>query len=589
MGLDGEGRVTQVTASAGQNPVTSVTYNTASQATQVNLGSGDSDVFAYDSNTLRMTQFKFNVGAQPQSYVGALTWNANSTLNQLAITDPFNSADTQTCNYAHDDLTRIASANCGSAAAQTFSYDPFGNLSKSGSPYSFLPTYSTSTNHMTSLGSFTPTYDNNGNLLNDNVHSYAWDAYGHSTTIDVATLTFDALDRLAEVKGGNGTTYQNVYAPSGARLGYMQGQSLLVVFIPLPGGATADYSSNASGTVDRYDHNDWLGSTRLTSTASRAFSAGSAYAPFGEPYAVSSNLADLSFTGQFNGTANGIYDFPFREYSIEGRWPAPDPAGLAAANPANPQSWNRYAYVRNNPLNRIDPLGLNDCPDLKAECGDIFGDPGGAAGVDVLGGFGPGNPGNGCSASDASCGGTSTEKEIARDIAAENAFGFTALNALQAAGADFIQSINEQNMILSKPPGGPADRIVYCSGPGTGFWECSPNAFLASLLMPGWQPFVTDVDEARLRHIARSVVSIAEPGINWSMAVTAPNYAAMAGIFVWDSLPAWFTDAFNGINNNPLLRIGPGYDQEGNLIWRIASGGRWGKGGPLLPWHIHFP
>src|SRR5260370_16926370 len=70
-----------------------VTYNTSILATQVNYGSGDSDIFAYDSNTLRMTQFKFNVGAQP--FVGGLTWNANSTLNQLAINDPFNSADTQ--------------------------------------------------------------------------------------------------------------------------------------------------------------------------------------------------------------------------------------------------------------------------------------------------------------------------------------------------------------------------------------------------------------------------------------------------------------------------------------------------------------
>ncbi len=65
---------------------------------------------------------------------GQLPWNANGRLQNQNITDAFNSADTQTCYYAHDDLTRIASANCGSAAAQTFSYDPFGNLSKSGSP-----------------------------------------------------------------------------------------------------------------------------------------------------------------------------------------------------------------------------------------------------------------------------------------------------------------------------------------------------------------------------------------------------------------------------------------------------------------------
>ena len=60
------------------------------------------------------------------------------------------------------------------------------------------------------------------------------------------------------------------------------------------------------------------------------------------------------------GAAPGIYDFPFREYSAaQGRWLSPDPAGLAAVNPADPQSWNRYAYVGNQPLSAIDPLGLS--------------------------------------------------------------------------------------------------------------------------------------------------------------------------------------------------------------------------------------
>ena len=36
----------------------------------------------------------------------------------------------------------------------------------------------------------------------------------------------------------------------------------------------------------------------------------------------------------------------------------PDPAGLAAVNPADPQSWNRYGYVIGDPLNLTDPSGL---------------------------------------------------------------------------------------------------------------------------------------------------------------------------------------------------------------------------------------
>jgi len=73
-------------------------------------------------------------------------------------------------------IHQAVSANLGdrTAAAQTFFYDPFGNLNKSASPFSFQPTYNAKTNRMTSIGSFTPTYDNNGNELNDGAHTYAW-------------------------------------------------------------------------------------------------------------------------------------------------------------------------------------------------------------------------------------------------------------------------------------------------------------------------------------------------------------------------------------------------------------------------------
>ena len=39
----------------------------------------------------------------------------------------------------------------------------------------------------------------------------------------------------------------------------------------------------------------------------------------------------------------------------------PDPGGLGVVDPTNPQSWNRYAYVMNNPLNLIDLAGLEAC------------------------------------------------------------------------------------------------------------------------------------------------------------------------------------------------------------------------------------
>jgi len=60
-----------------------------------------------------------------------------------------------------------------------------------------------------------------------------------------------------------------------------------------------------------------------------------------------------------NSGSYPLYDFLKREYHpVWGRWVSPDPAGLGAVNPANPQSWNRYAYVTNNPLALTDPTGL---------------------------------------------------------------------------------------------------------------------------------------------------------------------------------------------------------------------------------------
>jgi RHS repeat-associated protein len=61
----------------------------------------------------------------------------------------------------------------------------------------------------------------------------------------------------------------------------------------------------------------------------------------------------------FRGLFKRLYDFLYREYNpVHGRWISPDPAGLAAVDPTNPQSWNRYAYVNNTPLMTTDEDAL---------------------------------------------------------------------------------------------------------------------------------------------------------------------------------------------------------------------------------------
>jgi RHS repeat-associated protein len=203
----------------------------------------------------------------------------------------------------------------------------------------------------------TYTYDANGNLQSDGVNTYAWDADGNMRSVNTTTVTYDALDRVVEVSAAPYT--QVVYDPLGNKLALMNGQTLTRAFVGLPSGATAVY--NASG-LQYYRHSDWLNSSRLASTPSRTTYYDGGYAAYGENYAET-GTQDRSFTGQnqdiVSTGAYQLYDFLMREYHPTwGRWVSPDPAGLAAANPANPQSWNRYAYVMNMTTTLSDPLGL---------------------------------------------------------------------------------------------------------------------------------------------------------------------------------------------------------------------------------------
>ncbi len=64
-------------------------------------------------------------------------------------------------------------------------------------------------------------------------------------------------------------------------------------------------------------------------------------------------------TGKERDQESGLDNFGARYYgSNMGRFTSPDPSGLALADITNPQSFNLYSYVLNNPLSFIDPNGL---------------------------------------------------------------------------------------------------------------------------------------------------------------------------------------------------------------------------------------
>ena len=74
-------------------------------------------------------------------------------------------------------------------------------------------------------------------------------------------------------------------------------------------------------------------------------------------------------TGKERDSESGLDYFGARYYgSSMGRFMSPDPMGNSVADFANPQSWNMYAYVLNNPLKYVYPTGL-DCAYLN-DAGD---------------------------------------------------------------------------------------------------------------------------------------------------------------------------------------------------------------------------
>ncbi|MEZ2346470.1 RHS repeat-associated core domain-containing protein [Terriglobus sp. RCC_193] len=86
-----------------------------------------------------------------------------------------------------------------------------------------------------------------------------------------------------------------------------------------------------------------------------------AFAPFGQELDNNPNFNRYKFTGKERDTESGLDLMGARYYaSTMGRFMSPDPSGLTFANLPDPQSFNLYAYARNNPLINTDPSGL-DC------------------------------------------------------------------------------------------------------------------------------------------------------------------------------------------------------------------------------------
>lgn len=299
---------------------------------------------------------------------------------------------TFTQRYHYDSLYRLTSAKETSGEtvtwAQDFQYDRYGNRTRIDEAINGQRTERTTpgidplTNRFTDLTTFN--YDKNGNIVRDI----------DAVTREPRIFVFNADNKQAEIKKLNEESIGKYYYDGeGKRVKkVVPSTGEATVFVYSSGKLVAEYSTAAppANPSINYTATDMLGSPRVITNELGNVTSRRDFMPFGEdvPIAAGNRAAveDILVIAEVDGTtgnlrttalnylsADGIrqrftgyqkdtetsLDFAeARMYeSRYGRFTAVDPL-LASGKSANPQSFNRYVYVGNNPLIATDPSGL---------------------------------------------------------------------------------------------------------------------------------------------------------------------------------------------------------------------------------------
>ena len=404
------GRVSQVSDAADVNPFR-VTYTPSGSLQTITQPNGITRYFAYNSRLQPVeitdvdTAHGYGCGSQPTRYQNSqltkwdldlqlfwgnksdqVTKNNGSLWSQVIQTcsgTNLSTAANFTQSYAYDTLNRIAQVqDTGGNSARTFGYDPYGNMwarttgsfpSNPETPTG-LSSFNESTNQLVS--SLT-SYDGAGNQLGlpgfcSNCMQYDAENRLIAYTPTTTTYAYDGLGhRVQKTTNGVATTY------------------LYDVF----GRMMAEYTSGTVATLPCspcYLSTDHLGSTRMVTDQNGALVSRHDFLPFGEeipggyagrpatPFGNADGV-DQKFTGQVRDSESNSDYFNARYFAaLMGRFTSPDP-GNAGADPSNPQSWNAYSSVWNNPLSAVDPTGNCTVGNDGAARDDAPGDCGGGS------------------------------------------------------------------------------------------------------------------------------------------------------------------------------------------------------------------
>lgn len=220
------------------------------------------------------------------------------------------------------------------------------------------------------------------------------------------TFVYDAAGRIANVSDGAGTVLEEFeYGPDRRRFrttsysngplsvrrdvyyGWL-GNSMLsqsAVLVTLGPTRHIEWSQDHFYALGRRQFSEssigrdvYVNDSRGTGAVISPTNTGSAIdhrasRPFGTEAATQIYSDDERFTTYKRSRATGVDYAVNRFYSAElGRFLQPDPIGPASFRVGDSQSLNGYSYARNDPINRTDASGLEDCVGFRLPGGQCM-------------------------------------------------------------------------------------------------------------------------------------------------------------------------------------------------------------------------
>jgi RHS repeat-associated protein len=334
--------------------------------------SGDVDEYAYDRAS-RMSEARFKKGGETLASLSYL----RDALGQVEEEARSGLPGPEAIGYGYDKDDRLIEAGTAS-----FEYDPADNLTKG---IGSTNAYDAASQLETGTG-LTYAYDKLGERTKSTPSSgpattYAYDQAGNLTSIsrpeegEVAgiaeSFAYDATGLLASKTSGL-TTRHFTWGLSGSLPLLLNDGERSYVYGP--GGLPIEQINSSEAPT--YLHHDQLGSTRLLTGANGETSASFSYAPYGGLEGnTGTATTPLGFAGQYTDGESGLQYLRARFYD-QGT------GQFLTRDPIEGQTRQPYSYGVDNPLNGVDPSGLDG--ELVAG-GCIAGEV-----VDPLGGCGPG-------------------------------------------------------------------------------------------------------------------------------------------------------------------------------------------------------